>query len=237
VQLWPVDRTLTERELHRRGHFSSSGNDEEEAPAEMRASGLISTGIRFFKENQIDGSEAIFRAVVERFPEIAMAHNNLGFTLMAQGRFSEALAHLLRAAELPYENEDVLLANLGCCYYMLSDQETALARFRECLHHHSAARGTVLFGIDDQQLVLLELQSAGDYVSLAALNAGWSAYRSRRMGSAREYAEIAATGRLTFTDTAGSKSKFDQALTHLEERIGTRQEPEGPGLFPDVQPS
>jgi hypothetical protein len=69
------------------------------------------------------------------------------------------------------------------------------------------------YAIDRDELRPVQLTAAAHFVSLMALNAGYSALRARAT-DALQFAQIATAGRMTFTDERDS-SAFVTALDHL----------------------
>jgi len=79
----------------------------------------------------VDG-ETLWRTTIAQNPGSWMAHNNLGYLLLHQGRLVEALTHLRNAVEL--EPDDATVQdNLGSALLAEGEKDEAFARFREAL--------------------------------------------------------------------------------------------------------
>jgi tetratricopeptide (TPR) repeat protein len=86
------------------------------------------SGVKLMKEGNYNLAEKKFKAAVKKNPNMAEAHNNLGFSLRKQGspKYDEALSHYNRAIEL---NSDLAEAYMyrGVLYMLMGDEQKALA--------------------------------------------------------------------------------------------------------------
>ncbi len=165
-------------------------------PVELEPQILLNEGFKQFAAGDQAGAEAIFRDVTKRYPAEASAHNNLGFLLLGKGQAKPALEAFQKARELGYIHPELLDANIGCCHYLLGELVAAQIFFEQCLRIHGfRSPSAVLFAIDTAGLSPVALHSAADYVSLAMLNAAWSASTSDRV-TAERYLEGATAAEL-----------------------------------------
>lgn len=226
LELWVPDPTSVERELHRRSRGSLRRALEPEVTPESVAGSLLSSAYHEFFAGRLAEAQSLVRAVVERYPLVAGGHNNLGFLLLVDGRYEDALRHLQRASQLEFDEREVLDFNLACCRYALGDFTDALEGFAACLAKPLAS-DAVLCVIADQTLSALTLKSAADYVALCALNAGWSAVRGETRTRALDFLEIARSGRQTMSkDPQGFERRsaqeiFSESFERLQQRLAS----------------
>jgi Flp pilus assembly protein TadD len=74
-------------------------------------------------------AELLFRQVVKITPDQAASYNNLGYNLLLQGRYSEAISSLSRAYAIDPKDKTVQ-CNLGAAYALSSNDESALKVFK-----------------------------------------------------------------------------------------------------------
>jgi hypothetical protein len=67
----------------------------------------------------------------------------------------------------------------------------ALARFERCFKARPFTGQSILFGIQEDHLFPVDLESAADYLALMLLNAAWCALRVPAVEKARDYAHRA----------------------------------------------
>lgn len=88
----------------------------------------LQSGFDAFNRGEKETAERIFRELVSEFKGAAVAHNNLGFVLLATGRAGEALESFKRAGELAFERPELLDANTACCLYLSQNFESVLSQ-------------------------------------------------------------------------------------------------------------
>lgn len=97
----PAARHLQEKLLD---GASSSGNDSSETEATQRALALIQAalapGRMALERGDLEAAVHEFARVAERYPDLSAGYTALGSTLMALGRYAEAVPALQRAMEL-----------------------------------------------------------------------------------------------------------------------------------------
>ncbi|MDP2391342.1 MAG: tetratricopeptide repeat protein, partial [Acidobacteriota bacterium] len=74
---------------------------------------------------RLDDATAAFRAALARRPDYALAHNNLGQVLLAQGKTGDALKHLQEAVRLDPANPQALFG-LSEAYAMSGSFDLAI---------------------------------------------------------------------------------------------------------------
>ncbi len=154
--------------------------------AVFRAVDFASLGVK-----DLENAERNFRAIIRTIPSLGIAHNNLGFVLLAKGQVEDALAAFKRAEEVGSDRLELIEANMACCQYLLGNTAASSALFEDCLDTRSFTRSGMLYGISGDRLFLVSVPSAGAYTRLIALNAGWSALRAGNPEVARARAAIA----------------------------------------------
>ena len=90
-----------------RSWFGSSGTNspaaESTAPSDANVENFrqqTGVGLQFYQSNDFPKAEAAFRKALEYAPQDAVANNNLGSALNAQGKFDEAIPLLQKAVSL-----------------------------------------------------------------------------------------------------------------------------------------
>jgi hypothetical protein len=177
---------------------------------------ILTAGYNAFVEGETEKAWAIFDEALKTAPGSPDAHNDYGFLNLSRGRPSEALVLFERARELGYELTELLDANIACCHYLLGKYQGAFAEFRRLMGSEFQNTPSVLFALDRDGIVAVELQIAVHFISLMALNAGYAALRSGLVDDATQFAQIAAAGRITFTEQRDAEA-FVRALDHLLE--------------------
>lgn len=171
---------------------------------------LLQEGFTAFGAKDLENAEQRFRAVIEAMPSLGVAHNNLGFVLLAKGQVEDALAAFNRSEEVGFERPELVEANIACCHYLLGNTAASFALFENCLNARSFTSAAILNGISGDRLFIASLPSAGAYTQLMALNAAWSALRAGKPEIAKARAAMAA-------GLVGIAS--DQALTDALEEL------------------
>lgn len=144
-----------------------------------------------FQEGRLQKAESLLAEVTRAAPSLPAGHNNLGFVLLNQRRFDEALKHFREARRLNYEEPEILGVNMGCCLYGLQLWSDAKEEFAQCLQLPSPPPGGILCCIEEDEMFVLNLRSARDYVALVALNLAWCAFRLSQPDVSRDHAELA----------------------------------------------
>lgn len=166
----------------------------------------LQQGFEAFAAGDAALAEAIFRALIAKYPGVADAHNNLGYVLLNAGRADEARVELVEGQRLGYARRDVLESNLGCCSYLLGQFDVALEHYRRCIHQQVLEGQSQLFAIGADGPVNFIVTSVSDYVGVASLNAGWCCARSGRFNQALAYHQAAA-GAVAVVRAASEDSK------------------------------
>ncbi len=177
---------------------------------------LLQQGFTAFTANDLETAEHNFRAVIEAMPSLGVAHNNLGFVLLATGRFDDALAAFNRAGETGFDRLELLQANIACCHYFLGNPAASLALFEGCLNARAFSGPSILHGISGDGLFLVSLPSAGAYTQLMALNAAWSATRAGKTDDAHKLMTMAQS----LVEISADQPLTD-ALGQLEEELAS----------------
>jgi tetratricopeptide (TPR) repeat protein len=173
-------------------------------PAHRSRSELLQ-GFAAFSDKDLELVERNFRSIIAAAPDLGIAHNDLGFVLLAKGEAGDALAAFKRAEELGSDRPELVEANMACCHYLLGDAAASSALFENCLSSRAFTRSGILYGIAGDRLFLVSVPSAAAYAQLMALNAAWSALRADQL-------ELAATRAARTTDLLGGAP--DQSVTN-----------------------
>jgi tetratricopeptide (TPR) repeat protein len=100
---------------------------------EHRLDVLGNIGVSFYTQGRVQAAQSVFEQLSEFAPQLSRFACNLGFILTGEGKLSEAERHLLRALDLP-DNEDtspLVLANLGYLYLIQGDYTKAEASLQQ----------------------------------------------------------------------------------------------------------
>lgn len=175
-------------------------------------------GYSAFLAGDIERARSLFARATTTFPDSASAHNNFGFVLLGNREAAAALEEFNQAKALGYQQSELLIANAACCLYLLGRTEEAFDTFSGLLGSRMTSSTAVLYAIGAESLVPIQLASGADYIALMALNAGWSALAADKLADARQFANIASTGRISFEDGV-LRSTFTQRLDELATRL------------------
>jgi hypothetical protein len=175
---------------------------------------LLNAGYHSFVSGDLDGAWAIFDQAVRTHPDSATAQNDFGFVSLARGRAAEALQSFDRARQLGFQLTELTDANIACCKYLLGDFHDAFGSFRRLMGVSLQNNPSVLYALDRGDIRPIQLTAAVHFVSLMALNAGYSALRDGAIADALQFAQIATAGRMTFIEEEDAQN-FVTALDHL----------------------
>jgi len=92
----------------------------------MSAQSALDGAIASHQAGRLDEAARQYQAVLERFPEHAVANHNLGVALVQSGRFSRALEYFERATRAAPQRADCWLS-LANCHYVMGMWEDARA--------------------------------------------------------------------------------------------------------------
>ena len=187
--------------------------------------GALQIGFRAFMTGDKVEAARIFQRLVERFPDSPDAHNNLGFTLLAQSRPSEAASLFTVALSKKPQYRELVEANLAVCHFLMGDYLRAADMFQGLMPMPLKSPGSVLFAVGRSDHQLVQLVSPTDYLALMALNASRSALRAGDQSRAAQLAQTAQAGRVTMQ---GESSKvfgalLDELLTDLGSSKGSHR--------------
>lgn len=89
-------------------------------------------GVKLMKKGKYDRAERKFSAAVKKNPQMAEAHNNLGYSLRKQGpeNYKEALSNYNRAIELKPELAEAYMYR-GVLYMLMGQEANALEDHRQ----------------------------------------------------------------------------------------------------------
>ena len=80
---------------------------------------LFYQGLEFFDRGEWDKAVSVFQRALDKDPELASAHNNLGILFKKKGQVEQALSHYRKAVDLVpasaeiYNNLGILLREMG----------------------------------------------------------------------------------------------------------------------------
>lgn len=163
-------------------------------------------------------AENRYRQAIEINPHYATGHHWYGFHLLMEGRFDEALTHILRARELDPMSPSIIQA-VGWCYYQMRRFEDSIRTYRNMLESvPEFSFGLATFswtlrhaGDADEAVRVaekgLELSSGGQFF-VACLGAAYAA-------AGRQKDAQAALDRLAQMSTHSYVSPYHLALIHL----------------------
>lgn len=88
-------------------------------------------GVKLMKKSKFDKAQAKFEAALAKNPEMAEAHNNLGYSLRKQGsaNFDKALSHYDRAIELDPKLAEAYMYR-GVLHMLMGNEAKALEDHR-----------------------------------------------------------------------------------------------------------
>ena len=102
-------------------------------PARDRRPGVsqYNSGVKYMKKGKYEKAQAKFEATLAKNPDMAEAHNNLGYSLRKQGpeNFDEALRHYDRAIELNANLAEAYMYR-GVLYMLMGNEDKALEDHR-----------------------------------------------------------------------------------------------------------
>jgi Tfp pilus assembly protein PilF len=89
------------------------------------------SGVKHMKKGQFEKAQAKFEAALDRNPDMAEAHNNLGYSLRKQGeaKYAEALSHYNRAIELDVNLAEAYMYR-GVLHMLMGNEDKALQDHR-----------------------------------------------------------------------------------------------------------
>jgi tetratricopeptide (TPR) repeat protein len=196
--------------------FNALGAATRAEPEEPPWFAAMQRSYQAWEARDLQAAHDALKAVIDEFPDVPEAHNNLGFVLLVLGRPVEALAECNRAVELDFERPEIVLANLAACYYILGDTDQAFARFKYCLTRVTFIEGAWLLGLNGKNTFLQDLQTGVDYVDLMTLNLAWAAHRRGDLAEARR-----GVGRAAVSSLRVEGSEFAMSVEHLSRTLGS----------------
>ena len=100
------------------------------APAEDKRPGVAqyNAGVKLMKKGKFQDAAAKFEAALKKNPNMAEAHNNLGYSLRKQGKqnFKQALSHYNRAIEINSRLSEAYMYR-GVLHALMGNEDKALA--------------------------------------------------------------------------------------------------------------
>jgi len=92
---------------------------------------LYNSGVKLMKKGKYQKAQAKFEAALAKSPNMAEAHNNLGYSLRKQGpeNYDEALRHYDRAIELNVKLAEAYMYR-GVLYMLMGSEDKALEDHR-----------------------------------------------------------------------------------------------------------
>ncbi|MFC0349583.1 tetratricopeptide repeat protein [Undibacterium danionis] len=128
---------------------NSSGNP---VIAQLQNDIAVDIAQTFVKEKKFLDAEKMFREVIQRFPDSAVAHLGLGRSLQEQGKAKEALPHLEKS--LSMENTGAVLYRLGKTWQALGDKTKAISFFEKTLAYTPAVSAKTRADAEEQLKLL-----------------------------------------------------------------------------------
>jgi hypothetical protein len=180
---------------------------------------LLRQGFAAFRVGDGEKAESLFRSVVERQPDLGMAHNNLGFTLLVRQDADGALEEFALASKNGFGASEVMIPNLACCAYIKHAYIDAARGFATAMAGGFPASDTFLLLISLDALYPIPLHSAGDYVALMAINGAWCKLKLGDLQSASQLSAVAEAGLLTLPADSQERTRFVASLTALRDQI------------------
>jgi len=191
----------------------------EQSPApDNTLAGALGAGFKAFMSGDRAEASRIFGRLVERFPDSPDAHNNLGFTLLAEQHVREARESFIAALDKRPQYRELVEANLAVCNFLLGDQIEAADRFEALMPQPLRSPGSVLFALSRGTYQLMQLISPTDYLALMALNASRSALMGGERSRAAKLAQFAQAGRVSMQGESATMFTrlLDELLTDIE---------------------
>ena len=89
------------------------------------------SGVKYMKKGQFEKAQAKFEDALARNPDMAEAHNNLGYSLRKQGeaKYAEALSNYNRAIELDVNLAEAYMYR-GVLHMLMGNEDKALQDHR-----------------------------------------------------------------------------------------------------------
>lgn len=129
--------------------------------ADESAAIAFTLGNIFFQTGELQAAERAYRQAIERFPGFRRARQNLGFCLIRQGRLSEALTHLLAAAQSG-AGDGPLYGLIGYAYLGSNQAASAIPAYEKALMYQPDS-------LDWRLGRLQAMYATGEYQRAAAL--------------------------------------------------------------------
>ncbi|UCG12071.1 MAG: tetratricopeptide repeat protein, partial [Deltaproteobacteria bacterium] len=102
-------------------------------PAKDRRPGVrqYNSGVKYMKKGKYEKAQAKFESALAKNPNMAEAHNNLGYSLRKQGseNYGEALRHYDRAIELDAKLAEAYMYR-GVLHMLMGNEDKALEDHR-----------------------------------------------------------------------------------------------------------
>lgn len=115
---------------------SISEKTSQEPPSKVLYEQYINSGIYYFKQGLHDEAKDSFWEAINLFPDSPDAYINLATVYMEEKNTEVATRILLQAKQLStqdYYQREILLYNLGLCFYMLKNYQKARTYFQNAL--------------------------------------------------------------------------------------------------------
>lgn len=113
-------------------HAPEAGGRQGMASVEGEAARRLKLGIQFFKNRKFKEAEEEFARVVSLQPANAVAHNNHGLALKAEGRVTDAETQYLMALQIAPKYPEAL-NNLGLLYDQQGRVQEAIQQYRKAI--------------------------------------------------------------------------------------------------------
>jgi hypothetical protein len=186
--------------------------DPEEA---RQVAQMLNEGYASFLGGDHDTAESLFREVIRRAPDTASAHNDLGFTFLAQGDGAAAQHEFEEARRLGFSMAEIVTPNIACCTYLRGDFRAAAKDFLDAMGSCFTTSETILMLIQAKGMTPILLKSSADYAGLMALNAAWSYTGDGDRTRAEAFAAVAQAPLLTLPEGSADREAFAASLDQL----------------------
>ncbi len=113
-------------------HATEAGVGQGMASVQEEAARRLKLGIQFFQNRKFKEAEGEFAKVVSLQPANAVAHNNLGLALKAEGRVADAEIQYLMALQINPKYPEAL-NNLGLLYDQQGRVQEAIQQYRKAI--------------------------------------------------------------------------------------------------------